>query len=78
MLIGSYRYDKSLRGAQEEPLEVNVYRITSGILAKRYPEKKQRQRKWVSLKKAAKMVDEQGLKRLLLAQIESDEGSVGS
>ena len=77
-LIGSYHYDKRLRGAQEKPLEVNVYRITSCSLAKRYPEKKRRQRKWVSLKKAAKMVDEQSLKRLLLAQIESDEGSVGS
>ena len=39
-LIGSYHYDKRLRGAQEKPLEVNVYRITSCILAKRYPEKK--------------------------------------
>ena len=77
-LIGSYHYDKSLRGAQEVPLEVNVYRITSCLLAKRYPEKKRRQRKWVSLKKAAKMVDEQSLKRLLLAQIESDEGNVGN
>jgi len=76
-LIGSYHYVKRLRGAQEVPLEVNVYRIAPCTLAKRYPEKKQRQRKWVSLKKAAKMVDEQSLKRLLLAQIESDEGSAG-
>ena len=76
-LIGSYHYVKRLRGAQEVPLEVNVYRIAPCTLAKRYPEKKQRQRKWVSLKKAAKMVDEQSLKRLLLAQIESDEGNAG-
>jgi len=53
-------------------------RIAPCTLAKRYPEKKQRQRKWVSLKKAAKMVDEQSLKRLLLAQIESDEGNAGN
>jgi len=77
-LIGSYDYVKRLRGAQELPLEVNVYRIASCTLAKRYPEKKHRQRKWVSLKKAAKMVDEQSLKRLLLAKIESDEGNVGN
>ena len=78
VLIGSYHYFKSLRSAQAVPLEVNVYRIASCTLAKLYPEKKQRQRKWVSLKKAAKMVDEQSLKRLLLAQIESDEGTVGN
>lgn len=77
-LIGSYHYVKRLRAAQEVPLEVNVYRIVSCTLATRYPEKKQRQRKWVSLKKASKMVDERSLKRLLLSQIESDEGNVGN
>lgn len=68
-VIGTYTYDKVLsRDKRRElsvPCEVQVYAIAVSELAKRYPERSQRRRKWFAPRRAAELVDEPGLAALL-------------
>lgn len=62
--LGVYAYDK--RGARGPlPCLAMVYPIEVAALAKHYPEKAQRRRRWVSRKKAARMVAGKDLARLI-------------
>lgn len=63
--LGSYRYYKRLSGGKIVPVRAKVYRIKVKRLADRFPEVKERTRMWVSPKKAAKLVKEPKLKKLL-------------
>lgn len=68
--IGSYLYDKVLSRATQKELavrcNVQIYPVAVSSLSKRYPERKQRRRKWFTPARAAELVAEPGLSKLLL------------
>ncbi|WP_417523739.1 NUDIX hydrolase [Marinovum sp.] len=63
--VGSYVYDKRLGNGIAVPVETWVFRIKVAGLAETFPEAAQRNRVWVSPRKAAKMVAEPGLRAIL-------------
>lgn len=67
--IGDYSYDKNLGRSdapgETVPCQVEVFPLWVEKLANRFPEMRQRRRKWFSPAKAARKVAEPGLKRLL-------------
>lgn len=64
--LGLFSYHKSLDGDDANlPCVAMVYAVKVKSLAREFPESGQRRRKWVSRKKAAKMVDEPELARIL-------------
>ena len=63
--LGLYSYNKVTDDAQDFPCVAVVYPIKVKSLSKKYPEAGQRDRKWVSRKQAAKLVDEPELARIL-------------
>lgn len=62
--VGTYVYDKPLDDGVA-PVLVVVYAIHATQVAKKWPEKSERKRKWVSLRTAAKKLDEPGLKQIV-------------
>ena len=64
--VGSFAYDKRLDGGYEAPVEVEVFKVRVDQLADIYPEHDERTRRWVSPADAAEMVQEPGLKAILL------------
>ncbi|MEN8894846.1 MAG: NUDIX hydrolase [Yoonia sp.] len=62
--VGTYVYDKPIDDGVA-PVLVVVYAIHATDVAKKWPEKAERKRKWVSLKKAAAKLDEPGLKQIV-------------
>lgn len=63
--LGSYIYDKAYDGGWSESVETIVYPVAVTELRDKFPEAKQRDRKWVSPREAANMVREPELKNLL-------------
>ncbi|MDA8587333.1 NUDIX hydrolase [Rhodobacteraceae bacterium] len=63
--LGIYSYNKELDEGAELPCVVAVFPIRVKKLRKTFPEKDDRRRKWFSLKKAAKKVDDPELGMLL-------------
>lgn len=63
--LGLYSYSKITDAKQDLPCVAVVYAIKVKALAKNFPEAGQRDRKWVSRKQAAKLVDEPELARIL-------------
>lgn len=63
--IGDYCYEKVPGRGSVVPIVVQVYRMRVKELAKEYPERNQRQRKWFSLRKAADLISEPELKDML-------------
>lgn len=63
--IGSFFYKKVKDNGDEIGVKTSVYPIAVKQVEDKFPEHKQRRRKWVSLKKAANMVKEPELKKLL-------------
>ncbi|UXN04276.1 MULTISPECIES: NUDIX hydrolase [unclassified Bartonella] len=64
--IGSYEYKKYDLPEGQNLFTVDVFPILFSHQEKKWPEKQQRQYEWVSPQEAAKRVDEQELKQLLL------------
>ena len=64
--IGSYKSIKRFDNGQEIPCETLVFRVEVTDLAEEYPEDEMRERQWVSPKKAASLVSEDGLRDILL------------
>jgi len=62
--LGAYSYVKPLSD-NPTPVIVMVYPVKVTETAKQWPEKKQRKRKWVSPKKAAKKLTEPELSRIV-------------
>lgn len=62
---GRYDYDKIQPNGSAIPVKVHTYLLKVRKMVENYPEAGQRRRKWVSPKKAAEMVDEPGLKKIL-------------
>lgn len=73
--LGAFGYDKTLapRGSaagaepRSVPCSVQVYGLRVAGLKDKFPEKKERRRKWFGLEKAARKVAEPELRQLLLA-----------
>jgi len=63
--LGLYSYYKTDEKNRSLPCLVNVYPVNARKLANRYPEAGQRRRKWFSLKKASKLVQEPELAKLI-------------
>ncbi|MEP1611062.1 MAG: NUDIX hydrolase [Roseobacter sp.] len=63
--IGIFSYSKDMDGSSVLPCLAMLFAIEVNELADEYPEADQRKRKWVSRKKASKMVDEPELARIL-------------
>lgn len=63
--IGVYSYAR-LRGEDTMlPCVVMLYPVKVKSLKAKYPERAERRRKWVSVKKAGKLVDERALEKLI-------------
>lgn len=63
--FGRYAYDKKLTRGLSAPVEVQVHLIRVADLAKNFPERKQRQRRWFTPPEAAALVSEPGLAKLI-------------
>jgi 8-oxo-dGTP pyrophosphatase MutT (NUDIX family) len=63
--IGIFSYSKDAEGLGELPCLAMVFAIEVMELADTYPEADERKRKWVSRKKAADLVDEAELARII-------------
>ena len=64
--IGKFGYRKTLEKGHHVPVKVTVYRVKVRETVKKFPEHHQRKRKWVSPKRAASLVREPGLKKMLI------------
>ncbi len=67
MRLTEISYDKALRPEKIIPCEVQVFGLRVARLADRFPERKQRRRKWFSTDVAARKVNEPELRQLLTA-----------
>ena len=65
--VGGYMTIKRFDDGRKAQCHVTVYRTDVKTMVDSYPEAGQRRRKWMSLKKAAKKVDDDGLRLLLNA-----------
>ncbi|MFN3825145.1 MAG: NUDIX hydrolase [Pseudorhodobacter sp.] len=63
--IGTFRYDKRLRGGLEEPCEAHVFVLEVESEAGEYPEAGLRTRRWFAPQKAAQKVDDADLADLI-------------
>lgn len=64
--IGVYSYNKARANDDDLPCIAVVYPMKVKRVLTKWPEKKQRQRKWVSRKKAAELVNEPELRDIML------------
>jgi 8-oxo-dGTP pyrophosphatase MutT (NUDIX family) len=65
--LGSYAYDKAMAPKPPIACSVDVFPLRVKALKDRFPERKERRRKWFSAEKAARKVAETGLRSLILA-----------
>lgn len=65
--LGLFRYDKVLPVPPVLTCHVQVFALRVHTLSDRFPERKQRRRKWFDTEKAARKVNEPELRRLLAA-----------
>ena len=63
--VGVYHYDKRLRSGRLQHVRVLVHSLAVASVHEDWPEKGQRERRWVSPGEAAALVDEPELRRLL-------------
>lgn len=64
--LGVYSFVKERAGHQAHPCLAMLYPVKVSALSKRYPEMAERRRRWVSRKKAARLVAEPELAQLIL------------
>jgi 8-oxo-dGTP pyrophosphatase MutT (NUDIX family) len=64
--LGFFGYDKIISPEQAHPCMVSVYPLRVASLARNFPERKERRRKWFSAEKAARKVVEPELRSLLV------------
>ncbi|WP_132250453.1 NUDIX hydrolase [Methylobacterium segetis] len=65
--VGQYRYDKRLGDGSTVACAVTVYPLQVSDERRRWPEKKQRRRRWYAPAEAAGLVNETDLQELLLS-----------
>ncbi|MFZ1415848.1 MAG: NUDIX hydrolase [Defluviicoccus sp.] len=64
--IGTFRYQKRLSPEQEITCKVQVFPFEVGEVRSEWPEQADRQRCWLPVAEAARLVADSGLRRLLL------------
>jgi 8-oxo-dGTP pyrophosphatase MutT (NUDIX family) len=64
--LGRFQYDKQHPSKPTQRCEVTVYPLRVARLEPKFPERKERRRKWFSARKAAKAVHEPALADLIL------------
>lgn len=64
--VGTYRYEKRLKSGKATTCEVQVFPFEVERELDEWPEKGQRERRWVTPDQAAQLVTEGGLAELLL------------
>lgn len=64
--IGVYSYARLREGEDDIPCLALLYPVKVDRLKKKFPERKDRRRKWVSRKNAAKLVHERELSKLIV------------
>ncbi|WP_176083707.1 NUDIX hydrolase [Martelella sp. HB161492] len=64
--LGSFSYLKRLSDGSEVPCVVDVYPLLVRKAKAKFPEVEERTRRWTSAEEAAELVDETGLKALLI------------
>lgn len=65
--LGSFAYDKLMAPKPPVACAVEVFPLRVKALKDRFPERKERRRKWFAAEKAARKVAEPGLRSLILA-----------
>lgn len=65
--IGTYGYVKDRDDGLPQPCDIHVYLVKVESLASDFPEAGDRERRWVSPAEAAELVDDAGLKEILLS-----------
>lgn len=65
--LGIYSYTKVIRGEDDLPCIVAVFPVKVKKVRREWPEMDERRRKWVSRRKAAKMVNEPELSAIIAA-----------
>src|SRR4051794_25939977 len=65
--VGSFRYEKRLKNGAVTVCEVHVFPLRVSRQRKNWPEKDQREVKWLSLEEAAESVKEPILSEIILA-----------
>jgi len=65
--LGKYLGTKISKSGDEEVAETRVYKVKVTDTRKRYPERKRRDRQWVTAKEAARLVTEDGLRKIIKA-----------
>lgn len=65
LCLGIYGYTKQMRDGPDLPCIVAVFPVKVEKLADDYPEKGQRDRRWVSMKRALRQLDEPELREIL-------------
>ncbi len=63
--LGQFRYDKLLTPRAALPCQVEVFALRVARLKDKFPERKERRRKWFGAELAARKVDEPELRQLL-------------
>ena len=63
--MGAYRYNKWLSRKRSVPVDINVYSLPVKRLKKKFKERHQRKRKWVTIRKATKLVSNKDLEAFL-------------
>src|SRR3954453_9200069 len=63
--IGTYRYDKRLKGGEAAPCAVEVFPLEVKSQRKRWPEQKQRSVRWFAPEEAAAAVQESELRAII-------------
>lgn len=71
--IGYYHYDKRLASGKHVRCRVKLYPMVVMSLKRRWKERKERKRHWFSPRKAARLVEEKELSRLLKNLAEEQE-----
>jgi 8-oxo-dGTP pyrophosphatase MutT (NUDIX family) len=65
-ILGLFSYDKTITPKTSLPCMVTVFGLRVTALARQFPERKERRRKWFAVEKAARKVTEPELRALLV------------
>jgi 8-oxo-dGTP pyrophosphatase MutT (NUDIX family) len=64
--IGCFTYAKRRQSGEETPMTVEVYALEVARQLKKWPERDERRQEWMPISRAVSLVEESGLKMLLL------------
>jgi 8-oxo-dGTP pyrophosphatase MutT (NUDIX family) len=71
--IGTFRYEKQLTSGVPIPITVHIFALETDELAKKFPEKGQRRRKWVTPKRAKALLKNDDISSALETLLKSQK-----